>query len=75
MASADLYENDSEHKLHSRAIWMLARDVNIPEVEIQILCEKAFSRLREKARIKDYLVVLASRSVKELIKDVGSEKS
>ena len=68
VATSCLYENDTERKLHSSAIQMLAREFNIPEGEIQILYETMLSSLKESARIKDYLAVLVSRNVKDMIR-------
>jgi hypothetical protein len=47
---------------------MLARDLLIPEDEIQILYETVLSGLRERARVKDYLAILACHNVKDMIK-------
>jgi IS5 family transposase len=47
---------------------MLAKEFNIPEEEIQRLYETMLCRLKERARIKDYLVLLVSRNVKDMIK-------
>jgi Protein of unknown function (DUF3562) len=68
MATTYLYENDADRKQHSRAIQRLARDLRIPEEEIEILYEEMLCSLKERARIKDYLVILVSRNVKDMIK-------
>jgi len=47
---------------------MLAKDLGIPEEEIQIIYETMLCSLKERARIKDYLVILISRNVKNMIK-------
>ena len=68
MATACLYENDADRKLHSRAIQILARDFNIPEEKIQVLYETKLYSFKERARIKDYLAILVIRNVKDMIK-------
>ena len=68
MATVCSYDNDKDRKQHFRAIQMLAADLRIPEVEIQILYETMLCSIKERARIKDYLAILVSRNVKDIIK-------
>ena len=68
MATACTYENDTDRKQHLRAIQMLAKDLRIPEEEVQLLYETMLCSLKEQARIKDYLAILISRNVKDIIK-------
>jgi len=68
MATACLYENNTDREQHSRAIQMLAKDLRIPEEEVQLLYETMLCSLKEQARIKDYLAILVSRNVKDIIK-------
>ena len=75
MATSCLYENDMDRKQHSRAIQMLAKDLRISEEKIQILYEEMLCSLREKARIKEYLVILVSRNVREMIKGNNNNNS
>ncbi|MGD0883977.1 MAG: DUF3562 domain-containing protein [Thermodesulfovibrionales bacterium] len=75
MATACLYESDTDRKHHSRAIQMLARDLRIPEEEIQTLYETMLCSLRERARIKDYLAILVSRNVKDMIRGDMSSRT
>ncbi|HET6514134.1 MAG TPA: DUF3562 domain-containing protein [Thermodesulfovibrionales bacterium] len=76
VATAGLYENETEQTLHSSAIQRLARDFNVAEEEIQILYEATLSRLKENARIKDFLAVLVIRNVKDIIrKGIGLKTS
>ncbi|MGD1074652.1 MAG: DUF3562 domain-containing protein [Thermodesulfovibrionales bacterium] len=64
-----------DRKQHSRAIQMLAKDLRISEEKIQILYEEMLCSLREKARIKEYLVILVSRNVREMIKGNNNNNS
>jgi len=68
MATSSAYENDTDRNQHARAIQRLAEDLHIPEEEIQKVYETMLCSLRERARIKDYLVILVSRTVKDMIK-------
>jgi hypothetical protein len=54
---------------------MLAKDLRISEEKIQILYEEMLCSLREKARIKEYLVILVSRNVREMIKGNNNNNS
>jgi hypothetical protein len=54
---------------------MLARDLRIPEEEIQTLYETMLCSLRERARIKDYLAILVSRNVKDMIRGDMSSRT
>ena len=68
MATACLYETDEEQRLHSEAIQRLSRDLEMPEEEIRRVYEALLGGLKARARIKDYLVVLVSRNVRNMIK-------
>jgi len=68
MESVSLYENELEQRLHERAIEKLSRDIGRPVPEIRSVYETMLGRLREGARIKEYLVVLVSRNVKEMMR-------
>jgi uncharacterized protein (DUF2236 family) len=72
MASTCSYEDDAERDLHYRAIQRLAQDTGISEEEVQILYEAVLRTIRERARIKDYLAILVSRNVKDVIKRGGT---
>lgn len=68
MASACRYENDAEERLHRQAIQRLAQDLGLPEDEIRRLYEEVLCGMGQGARIRDYLVVLVSRQVKDSIR-------
>lgn len=75
MAAACRYENDTEQRLHSQAIQMLARDLDRPEEEIRRNYETILCSLKERAKIKDYLVILVSRNVKDMIRGAISPRT
>jgi hypothetical protein len=76
VVAACTYENDTEKRLHSQAIHVLARDLDRPEEEIRRYYEIVLCSLKERARIKDYLVILVSRNVKHMIKrNISSQTS
>ncbi len=62
------YENEAEQERHSKAIQMLTREMGLPEEEIRRLYEDILCKINDGARIKEYLVVLVSRNVKDLIR-------
>lgn len=68
MASVCQYDNDAEERQHAKAIQMLARDLGMPEKKIRELYEEFLCSIKGGARIKDYLTVLASRNVKDVIR-------
>jgi hypothetical protein len=68
MENLFLYENELEQRLHERAIERLSRDVGKPAPEIRSVYEPLLGRLKEGARIKEYLVVLVSRKVKDMLR-------
>lgn len=67
MNSTLLYENEAEEKLHRNSIQTLARETSIPEEALISLYESVFERLKSHARIKDFLPILVSREVKEIL--------
>lgn len=75
MASSRTYENDTDRKQHCRAIRMLAKDTGVPEEKVQVIYETMLCSLKERARIKDYLVILISRNVKDMIKGGMSSRT
>jgi hypothetical protein len=63
-----LYENDGEKNRHRAAIHALARDLSVPADEITRLYEEALTELKDRAKIKNFLVVFAIRRVRQLLK-------
>lgn len=68
MADNSLYENDKDHALHRGAIHDLSRESGLPEPVIAEIYEQNLRYLRKTARIKDYLLVLTRRMVKESLR-------
>lgn len=52
---------------HLNAIRTIAAQTRRPEEEVRKLYAEAFERLSTGARVKDFLVVLTSREVRELL--------
>lgn len=67
MVSKLHYENENEMRQHLSAIHLLSQDSGVPEEDIRMLYEQELDRLKERARIKDFLSVLVSRRIKERI--------
>ncbi|HYA38451.1 MAG TPA: DUF3562 domain-containing protein [Candidatus Methylomirabilis sp.] len=63
-----LYDNDKERALHSGAIHDLSRESGLPEWEIGRMYEQQLDKLKQTARVKDYLPVLTRRLVKETLR-------
>jgi Protein of unknown function (DUF3562) len=68
MACVFLYDNEEEERLHSNAIKLLAEELDKPEKEIREIYEEILFSIKVGARIKDYLIVLVSRNVRDLIR-------
>lgn len=67
MVMVELYEDEKEKLRHLSAMKMLARDLGIPIQEIGALYERALEEMKKSARVKDYLSILASRQVRNLL--------
>ena len=63
-----LYEDDSERKHHFSAIQRIAEKSGSSVAEIKELYEKNLRRLKQKAQVKDFLSILASRQVEALLR-------
>lgn len=63
-----LYENEKELAMHRGAIHELARESGLPEQEIGKIYEQNLDNLKRTARVKDYLLVLTRRLVKESLR-------
>jgi hypothetical protein len=68
MARVCQYDNEAEERQHSKAIQKLAGELGMPEKEIRGLYEEILCHIREDARIKDYLIVLVSRNVRDVVR-------
>lgn len=65
MTSNILYENETEEKLHLRAIQTIARETKISVGDVSSLYESVLERYKEHTKIKDFLSIFVSREVKE----------
>jgi hypothetical protein len=68
MNAASLYDTEDEQRQHWRAIEGVARDMQRPVEEVRSLYESELAALRQEARVKDFLSVLASRYVRLQLK-------
>jgi hypothetical protein len=68
MTALQLYEDETERTQHIRVIKMLARDLNRPEDQMGQIYEFELEKLKEDARVKDFLIVLVSRRIREIFK-------
>ena len=60
-----LYSSDDEEAVSRRAIETLARETAHSIDEVRDIYEGEFARLRDGARIHDYLVLFASRRTRD----------
>ncbi len=67
MVATMLYENESEKRQHLSAIHVLASNFGLSEESVRILYERELEALVGRARIRDFLPVLALRRLKEKI--------
>jgi hypothetical protein len=67
MGSAILYENEKEEKLHLNAIRSIARETGFPEADVGLAYGRALEKLKEHAKIKDFLPVLVKKEVKDML--------
>jgi hypothetical protein len=61
MNTAALYDNEDERRQHDRAMERVAREIHRPVEEVRPHYESELAALRQGARVKDFLSVLASR--------------
>lgn len=64
---AGLYSDDDQEKISTSTIESLAREMSRPVSEVKDIYEGEFARLREGARIHDYLVLFASRRTRDVL--------
>jgi hypothetical protein len=63
-----LYDDEAECQLHMHAMEILRREIILPEEEIRELYERELERLKGTARVKDFLVVLVCRAVRDTLR-------
>jgi hypothetical protein len=68
MNAVRLYDTEDEQRQHLRAIEGVAKDLHRPVEEVRSLYETELAALRQEARVKDFLSVLASRYVRLQLK-------
>jgi hypothetical protein len=68
MNTVSLYGDETEERQHLNAIQMLSRDLKIPMDAISQLYESELGVLKQSAKVKDFLTLIVSRRVKEMIK-------
>jgi hypothetical protein len=61
------YNDDDQEAVSQSAIEALARETSRPVDEVKGIYEDQFARLREGARIHDYLVLFASRRTRDVL--------
>ena len=59
------YEDPDEEALHRSVVNALAQEIRLPVANVKTVYEMEFARLKSNAKVKDYLVLLASRRARE----------
>ena len=67
MNSIFLYDDETEEKLHRKTIQALVRETGMSAEDVSSLYELVFTRLKHHARIKEYLPILVSKEVKDIL--------
>lgn len=67
MATELLYQNEAEKRQHLSAIHILSIELGVSEDYIKQIYENELKKLKENARITDFLSVLVMKRIKEKI--------
>jgi hypothetical protein len=70
--ATSLYDNETERKQHLSSILHLSRELACPVEEVMGLYESELGKLKEVARVKDFLGVFTTRRVREVIREQHS---
>ena len=62
-----LYDNDVEKGMHMYAIHKLSIEYGVPEDRVISLYEEVLGEMKENARIRDFLSVLATKKIKDIL--------
>ena len=69
MVNSILYGDDKEYVQHFGAIHDLALTSGLPEGEVEKIYGRELEKLKKSARVKDYLLVLTHRAVKDNLRN------
>ena len=59
------YEDRKEEALHQSVVNALAQEIHQPVENVKMVYEVELARLKARAKVKDYLALLASRRARE----------
>ena len=59
------YEDREEEALHQSVVNALAQEIHQPVENVKMVYEVELARLKARAKVKDYLALLASRRARE----------
>jgi len=68
-ARANVFFGEQENEQHARAIQKLAQELHLPHDEIERCYTAILDVLKKDAKVKAFLPVLVSRSVKERLQN------
>jgi Protein of unknown function (DUF3562) len=58
-------DDRDEEALHQSAVSALAEEIHLPIANVKIVYEIELARLKSRAKVKDFLALLASRRARE----------
>lgn len=67
MVLTDFFEDELERKRKTYDVQKVARDLRVSIKEVTDLYERILNDLKKSARIKEYLSILTSRRVKDIL--------
>ncbi len=70
----ELYEDEVEESRHLFVMRDLARGMKVPLEEIIEPYEKSLKKIKETAKVRDYIVLLVIRDVKEALREKSAHQ-
>ena len=67
MITTHIPGDEKEKRQHVSAINSISRETGIPDEDVTLLYEEILERYRSDARIKDFLSILVSKEVKDML--------
>lgn len=75
MIDKSIYSSELDHQRHHQAICALANEFTLAEMDVATLYEEELRDLCTHARIRQYLLLLTARHVKEILRHIVTDQS
>lgn len=75
MIDKSIYSSELDYQRHHQAICTLANEFNLTEMDVASLYEKELRDLCAHARVRQYLLLLTARHVKEILRHIVTDQS